>query len=94
MYKNKFKELIDSQSERILQDIEFGIDNDNPFYSNDENNEIIKSRRINNIQFNQFTYILLKNFESKNILKIIKLILLMNLLIIQLIILQKKFLNY
>ena len=67
LYKNKFKELIDSQSERILQDIEFGIDNDNPFYSNDENNEIIKSRRINNIQFNQFTYILLKNFESKNI---------------------------
>ena len=68
IYQNKFKELIDSQSERTIQDIEFGIDIDNPFYSNDENNEIIKSRKINNVQFNQFTYILLKNFESKNII--------------------------
>ena len=67
IYQNKFKELIDSQSERTLQDIEFGIDIDNPFYTNDDNNEIIKSRKINNVQFNQFTYILLKNFESKNI---------------------------
>ena len=68
IYQNKFKELIDSQSERTLQDIEFGIDIDNPFYTNDDNNEIIKSRKINNVQFNQFTYILLKNFESKNII--------------------------
>ena len=48
--------------------INFGINDDNPFYSNEENNIPEKTNKFNNSQFGNFAYILFKNFESKNIL--------------------------
>ena len=52
----------DNQSE-----IEFGIDRNNPFYTEDENNNPELDLKFNSIQYNQFTYILFKNFESQGI---------------------------
>jgi hypothetical protein len=48
--------------------INFGINDDNPFFSNEENNVPEKTNKFNNSQFGNFAYILFKNFESKNIL--------------------------
>lgn len=48
--------------------INFGINEDNPFFSNEENNIPEKTNKFNNSQFGNFAYILFKNFESKNIL--------------------------
>ena len=48
--------------------INFGINKDNPFYSEDELNIPEKTNKFNNTQFGNFAYILFKNFESKNIL--------------------------
>ncbi len=67
IYQQKLKELIENQSERSIEDIEFGIDSNNPFYTNNEENDIIQSKKITNTQYNQFTYILFKNFEAKHI---------------------------
>ena len=52
----------DNQSE-----IEFGIDRNNPFYTEEENNNPELDLKFNSIQYNQFTYILFKNFESQGI---------------------------
>ena len=52
----------DNQSE-----IEFGIDKNNPFYTEEENNNPELDLKFNSIQYNQFTYILFKNFESQGI---------------------------
>ena len=48
-------------------EIEFGIDRNNPFYTEEENNNPELDLKFNSIQYNQFTYILFKNFESQGI---------------------------
>jgi hypothetical protein len=48
-------------------EIEFGIDRNNPFYTEDENNNPEIDLKFNSTQYNQFTYILFKNFESQGI---------------------------
>ena len=50
-----------------LNEIEFGIDKGNPFYTEDEKNIPELDLKFNSTQYNQFTYILFKNFESKGI---------------------------
>ena len=40
---------------------------DNPYYTYLEENDIIKCNKLNNSQFSQFIYTLLKNFEAKKI---------------------------
>ena len=47
--------------------IEFGIDCNNPYYSEDEGNMPEITNKFTSTQFNQFTYVLFKTFESKNI---------------------------
>lgn len=64
-YKDKIKELIANINTE--EQIEFGIDADNPYYSPDENNDPILTNKFTSSQFNQFTYILFKNFEAKKI---------------------------
>ena len=54
--------------ENIENIINFGLNSDNPFYSANEENIPEKTNKFNNSQFGNFTYILFKNFESKNIL--------------------------
>ena len=65
IYKEKLDEINNRQNNN--DQIEFGIDSDNPYFTSNENNNPIESLKISSIQFNQFTYILFKNFEAKNI---------------------------
>ena len=70
LYQNKLKEIENPQDPDDLSNksqIEFGIDNDNPYYIDDNGNNPEKSNKLTSSQFNQFTYILFKNFESKGI---------------------------
>ena len=69
IYQNKLKEIDNNQkTEKENQSqIEFGIDSDNPYYIEDENNIPEINNKFTSSQFNQFTYILFKNFESKGI---------------------------
>ena len=77
LYLNKLKELeiIEEEKERKKEEmnnlndqnqsqIEFGIDSDNPFYTEDEGNFPEISFKLTSGQFNQFTYVLFKNFEE------------------------------
>ena len=64
IYQNKLNEL---QNENYNEQIEFGIDSNNPYFSSNEENNPIETSKLTSIQFNQFTYILFKNFEAKNI---------------------------
>ena len=71
LYQKKLKE-IDIVKEGYKEEgnqsqIEFGIDNDNPYYIENEDNIPEKSNKFTSSQFNQFTYVLFKNFESKGI---------------------------
>ena len=54
--------------EDINEIINFGISEDNPYFSGDENNTPENTNKFNNVQFGNFAYILFKNFESKKIL--------------------------
>ena len=49
-------------------EIEFGIDKSNPFYTEDDDNKPEVNLKFNSNQYNKFTYILFKNFESKGII--------------------------
>ena len=71
IYQNKLKEIdINNEEEKEngnQSQIEFGIDSDNPYYIEDEDNIPEINNKFTSSQFNQFTYILFKNFESKGI---------------------------
>ena len=56
-----------TENEKNQNEIEFGIDENNPYYTDNEENEPEKEKKFTSNQFNQFTYILFKNFESKGI---------------------------
>ena len=78
-YTNKLRELelIEEEKERQKEEmnnqnqsqIEFGIDNENPFYTEEEGNIPEISLKFTSSQFNQFTYVLFKNFEAKGIVE-------------------------
>ena len=73
IYKKKLFELEKNNKENNDEDfynksqIEFGIDENNPFYTDENDNNPIKTGKYTSAQFNQFTYILFKNFESREI---------------------------
>ena len=73
IYKKKLFELEKYNKENNDEDfynksqIEFGIDENNPFYTDENDNNPIKTGKYTSAQFNQFTYILFKNFESREI---------------------------
>lgn len=56
-----------NNKENNQNELEFGIDSNNPFFSDDEKNNPELNLKFNSTQYNQFTYILFKNFESKGI---------------------------
>ena len=78
-YNNKLNELELIEEEKAKEkeemniqnqsQIEFGIDNENPFYTEDEKNYPEISLKFTSSQFNQFTYVLFKNFEAKGIVE-------------------------
>ena len=64
--KEKEKEEMNNQNQ---SQIEFGIDNENPFYTEEVRNFPEISLKFTSSQFNQFTYVLFKNFEAKGIVE-------------------------
>ena len=62
--KEKKSEMEEKKSENQL---EFGIDETNPYYTDNEENIPESNIKFTAQQFNQFTYILFKNFEAKYI---------------------------
>ena len=68
LYQNKLKEIENPDDDMGNgSQIEFGIDSENPYYTDDNENSPEISNKFTSWQFNQFTYILFKNFESKGI---------------------------
>ena len=71
LYQKKLKEIDivneGDKEEGNQSQIEFGIDSNNPYYIENEDNIPEKSNKFTSSQFNQFTYVLFKNFESKGI---------------------------
>ena len=76
-YMNKLRELeiIEEEKEKEKEEnqnqsqVEFGIDQENPFYTEEEGNSPEISLKFTSSQFNQFTYVLFKNFEAKGIVE-------------------------
>ena len=56
-----------NEEETAQNQIEFGIDENNPYYTENEDNQPEINNKFTSTQFNQFTYILFKNFEAKGI---------------------------
>ena len=70
IYQNKLLELEKQNDEEDFYNksqIEFGIDEKNPFCVDNNDNNPEKTEKFTSVQFNQFTYILFKNFESRGI---------------------------
>jgi len=74
IYSEKLKEIDineernEEENEKDQNEIEFGIDESNPFYTDNEENVPDLHMKFTSAQFNQFTYILFKNFEAKYII--------------------------
>ena len=58
---------INIEGENDINQIEFGIDEDNPYYTDSEENQPEITNKFTSTQFNQFTYVLFKNFEAKGV---------------------------
>ena len=78
VYYNKLREInmtlleekekkSESEEKKSQNQLEFGIDETNPYYTDNEENIPESNIKFTSQQFNQFTYILFKNFEAKNI---------------------------
>ena len=68
--QNFYKEnnnYINFQDEYGQNQVELGIDPNNPYYTENEQNQPDISKKFTSTQFNLFTYILFKNFEAKGI---------------------------
>ena len=57
----------DNEEKKSQNQLEFGIDETNPYYTDNEENIPESNIKFTSQQFNQFTYILFKNFEAKYI---------------------------
>jgi len=70
IYQNKLEEIENKNNEDDFYNksqIEFGIDENNPFCTDNIENNPEKTGKFTSAQFNQFTYILFKNFEAQGI---------------------------
>ena len=67
-YNNTRKTNNLENEEDVNEIINFGISEDNPYFSGNENNIPENTNKFNNVQFGNFAYVLFKNFESKKIL--------------------------
>ena len=57
----------EEEKDKEQNQIEFGIDENNAYYTDNEENQPEIENKFTSTQFNQFTYILFKNFEAKGI---------------------------
>lgn len=70
VYQEKVRALISSSN--IMNDQPgFGLSKDNPFYTENDDNNPLDTKKMTTIQYNQFTYILFKNFEARKVNKYI-----------------------
>ena len=65
--ENNGVDNINIEEEKEQNQIEFGIDQNNPYYADNDENQPEIDNKFTSTQFNQFTYILFKNFEAKGI---------------------------
>ena len=79
IYYNKLREINleyvekenlrkEEEEKKTQNQLEFGIDETNPYYTDNEENIPESNIKFTGQQFNQFTYILFKNFEAKYII--------------------------
>ena len=79
IYYNKLREINleyvekenlrkEEEEKKTQNQLEFGIDETNPYYTDNEENIPESNIKFTSQQFNQFTYILFKNFEAKYII--------------------------
>ena len=54
-------------NENSTNNFDLKFKSDNPYYSSNSINDPLKTKSFTNEQFNQFTYVLFKNFESRKI---------------------------
>jgi len=66
--EQKEREKQEKEEEERQNQIEFGIDETNPYYTDNEENVPESNIKFTTAQFNQFTYVLFKNFEAKHII--------------------------
>ena len=66
--KEKENEKKVEEDKKAQNQLEFGIDETNPYYTENEENIPESNIKFTSQQFNQFTYILFKNFEAKYII--------------------------
>ena len=64
-----YEEFLSSSfdNENSTNNFDLKFKSDNPYYSSNSINDPLKTKSFTNEQFNQFTYVLFKNFESKKI---------------------------
>ena len=67
-YEEKENEKKNEEEKKAQNQLEFGIDETNPYYTDNEENIPESNIKFTSQQFNQFTYILFKNFEAKYII--------------------------
>lgn len=65
----QYQEKISNLNLNSNDNSNFGLNESNPFYSNDPKNDPIQSRLLTNEQITEFTYVLYKNFEAKKIFR-------------------------
>ena len=63
---SNYEESNTNQNENTYN-YDLGLNPNNPFYSSVPSNQPLQTRLFTNEQFNQFTYVLFKNFEAKKI---------------------------
>ena len=68
IYETKENEKKIEEEKKSQNQLEFGIDETNPYYTENEENIPESNIKFTSQQFNQFTYILFKNFEAKYII--------------------------
>ena len=66
--QEKDKDEKEDNEEEEENQIEFGIDEKNPFYTDNENNIPEVNIKFTSAQFNQYAYIIFKNFEARAII--------------------------
>ena len=54
-------------NENLISNDDLNLNPDNPYYTSSTTNQPLNTKLFTNEQFNQFTYVLFKNFEAKKI---------------------------
>lgn len=65
--ENELETIVFSCQDKLTSSIDFGLKKENPYFSASEVNDPLETHLFTNDQITEFTYILYKNFESRQI---------------------------